>query len=269
MCSDERGFQLEQLNGFDLADFHRRWVLARLSVLAAVSGTREFDENIAIRKIPAESWDQVLRNVFDVSRRLGLSASRYFQARFELADFPQIFNGDFSPCMVGEWKLRPNGSLVLSRRGCMGSDKLHAFYCDYWREAVDGMIMGLGETERIARHSSAGRGDSLCVDVLYCESTTIHSEFAGASEIRFAPIPAEMQADLAVIRQGFLDQGVEVDFGGVSEGTLFFRLQVQGKSACGAGGRLLQDSLERQVKKRFPDLALRDFSPLAVYGERA
>ncbi len=266
----DHSVSLTEIEGFKLEEFQGRWMSARIRCLQVVLGesstaTPNIQSEVELLTlISPEQRDVILRAIFDTSRAFSLSAARYFRVRFELQDFSALLSASDIPCISGRWQPK-NSAFILSRRGCEGVRQQLAenasLYCDYWREALDGLVMGLGEYERFTRHSSYGHGDSECLDILYSE--------ADEKCNRFAEIPFEVSSKLAGVQERFLKQGVSLTFDGLSEGTLYFRMLAQGRAVCGAGGRLFQTSLIEEIRNIFPGVALQDVSPLAVYGEKA
>jgi hypothetical protein len=132
--------------------------------------------------------------------------------------------------------------------------------------------MGVGDSERMARHQSVGHGDAQCVDVLFSEEYAlprIVSDLTTASSAlpqKFGPIPNDMSAGLELIRNRFESMKVKLRLEGVSEGVLYYQLEAEEGVLCGAGGKLMHDSFSSQVLQHFPSLVLRDTAPIAVYG---
>lgn len=266
--------------GFTANDFCVRWQRARVAALRSVcdaapdlvssdlkSESPESQEQgllIFLSSAPDEKRDLALRAVFDFSRKLGLSLSQHFGLVLELSDLKDIFSylgiGFGHGCFSGSWESRED-AVVLRRAGCQRPAELTSFYCDYWREAADGFVMGACEDERYARHASCGHQDSECVDVFFTE---INRAVATTQAYRWGPIPAEMQEPLSEIRARFEKLGTKIKFEGFSEGTLFYEMN---SSSCGAGEKIMIEHLRRAVLEKWPDLILKDISPTAVYGE--
>lgn len=271
---------------FDLEDLSLRWQKARLSSLrlllagvdlSALSADKFEELNFSeqeiglLKLVPEELRELALRKVFDYSRQLGLGFSKFLGVSLELSDFSDILSGTNVPCYQGRWRTH-NEAQVLERSGCESVRKLGSFGCDYWREALDGFVMGAGDTERLARHRSLGHGDQECVDVLFTENYSLprmasqEQKSTSPSLKKYGPVPSELTQALGEIEKRFETMKVQLQIDGFSEGALYYRLQTDEGVLCGAGGKLLHDSFSKELAKKFPKILVRDSSPLAVYG---
>lgn len=264
---------------FNLMEFAERWRRARVSAIQ--SAIAASDESLALDapvgvlpgeselllKLDSKGRELALKNVFDFSRKLGLSAARFLKLTLEIDDFAELLPYLNLPCFRAPW-LQHNSARVSTRSGCEVPSQLEGFGCDYWREALDGLIMGMGENERLSRHRSVGHGDSECVDVLFTESAELPRMVSSesAEPRRYGPIPPEMQAGIDAIRKKFEEMKIRVHLDGLSEGVLYYRLEPEEGVLCGAGGTLMQGNFSRDVQREFPSIIARDASPLAVYG---
>jgi hypothetical protein len=243
---------------FDVTDFHRRWDKARRSALKAHGAGPGIDEAALLREVREGSREGVLREVFDRSRALGRSVVRYLGLTWELGDLEDVLSRSPSPCLAGRWSRR-DGARVLTRPGCPGAGaRLDPFVCDYWREAIDGLVTGTGADERFARHQSLGHGDPGCLDVFFEDSP--------ASAGRWGPVPPEIELGLTDLRVKLSRSDTRLVLVGLREGTLYYRLENPKMALCGPGGALLHEMVGREVHTRFPAVAVRDASPVAVYG---
>ncbi len=266
---------------FSLEDFSSRWTRARISALRSTldstasggSGNDEsLSEELLLQRVSPEKRDSVLRSVFDSSRRFGMNASRHFGMSFEISDLAEILQSLSIPCFAGKWRSH-NSAFVLERNGCRLLTGLGSVACDYWREALDGLVVGVGENERLARHRSRGHKDTECVDVLFVEeyvSPRVLDPAASPALIqqsrKYGPVPADVISALDPARQRFRNMKVQLVLEGESEGILYYRLDADEGVLCGAGGKLLHDSFSREAALVCPNLSVRDASPLAVYG---
>lgn len=216
---------------FDLDDLRRRFELARLHA------------------------GQDLRRLFDNTRKLGLSLVKHLGLTLELSDLVEILPSLKTTCFDGAWKSH-NNSYVLERSGCQLLKEQGSGACDYWREALDGLVMGLCDDERLARHTSCGHGDSNCVDIL----------FQDRESVRLAPVSIKLSPKLDLIQTCFASQQVQVTFKGLLENTLYYDLKTQGDKPCGDENKNWHDELKNMVADFLPDLKLQDASPLAVIG---
>ena len=259
---------------FDFHDFLNRWRRARIRALvelARLSENADLDETELLASVPSDRHDEALRQIFDVSRTLGLSAARYLGMTWELDDLSDVLGQSGLPCIGGAWLGGSDQThRVLHRDGCSGGRKIGPLWCDYWREALDGLVMGVGEDERLARHASVGHGDSECVDVLFLDervrTVPLASEEAGGSSRRYGEIPDAMREILQPIAERLEKSRAKLYLDGFSEGILYYRIESPDGPVCGPGGRLVHESFQRDASKLFQDLRFQDTGPLAVYG---
>lgn len=252
---------------FSVEDFRLRWQAARISAVkgalgasanSAVSDTSE-EELLAL--VPEKDRETVLRKIFDHSRALGVSVVKFLGLSWEISDLEEVLGRMNLPCLSGKWS-PTNVARVLERAGCEQVKRLGSFACDYWREAADGLVMGVGEVERYARHASVGHGDAACIDVFFDDSLG-----ASGEKPRHAAVPEKIKQGLREIHARFNLLKATLTLEGLSEGVLYYRLESSEGPLCGSNGRLMHESFAREVKNRFPGLMLQDASPLAVYGE--
>ncbi len=219
---------------FNLDDFRRRFEMARASA------------------------GSDLRRVFDFSRKLGLSLSKYLGVTFELNDLKEILPKLGTVCFDGEWQAH-GASYVLKRSGCRLLQEQGSSACDYWREALDGLVMGLCEDERFARHESCGHGDASCVDVLFLDRESV----------RLGPIGSAQWPKLRVIQECFQAVDMNLNFKGKLESTVYYELNSKTsnlKKSCSDSNADAHRELSEIFSAFFPTLKLQDVSPLAVIG---
>ncbi len=179
-----------------------------------------------------------LRALFDHSRKLAGGFVRFHRWQPGPDWLPRALSQLAAPCLRGAWREDGDG-FVLRRSPCPGVAA--AATCDGWREAIDGLVTGLSPELTHARHRSAGHGDAECVDVLYRDAR---------SPLRFGPLPPDAGADLARVGR-LVEQfdGAAIDFLGVSEGRLHYRL-----STPRGGDRPIRQIVERCLRRRLPAL---------------
>ena len=233
-----------------------RWRGARRAALNAVlQEAGAADDTVLLAEALARDRDQAQRRVFENSLRLGQGFARFHHTALTLETLPDALDqvsGVAAPCLRGTWTAVPDeAALRLERPGCPFRDQGPAA-CDWWREAISGLVLGVAAGLRHARHQSCGHGDGRCVDIIY-----VHPE----SPLRFGPIPAEMADALAAVARMVtaFDTSAAVAFLGLSEGVLYYQLI---KPGCGTVRA--QPLVEQGVHRRFPDLALREVSPRPV-----
>lgn len=294
---------------FDISDFNRRWRAARLSAIdrACKNTNLDLSLNLNLNTIieldsnqEAESnkesslleqfffqapskgeGDALLRAVFENSRLLAMSLSKSLGVSFEIDDFRALLEQSTIPCFQGQWESRKTAQ-VLNRQGCNFSPKSGPAVCDYWREALDGLIMGLGENERLARHScvrhfadsgetsiggsNALNTNSCCVDVIFVENTGHPFK---ADSLAWGPLPEHMTETLAQICSDFSEKmKTAILIKGLNEGVLYFEFESQTAAGC-SGGNLLSSTFQRKVHAVYPGLHIQEVSPRAVLGAEA
>jgi hypothetical protein len=127
--------------------------------------------------------------------------------------------------------------------------------------------MGICENERYARSHCLSVGDQICEDVFYSDlpshnSTTSVSYWK--SPYRWGAIPENMKSALDEIEAKFKSLKVQLSFLGVLENQLFYKLEAGEVNTCGASGPLFKELLFKSIKKQFPNIQLKDASPVAV-----
>ncbi len=265
---------------FNVADFHQRWQKARISAIRKASG-EAFSVNVSEYSAMPESElvdkyfsqnskadaseiskkkDALLKEIFDYSRVLAVSFSKFMGLSFELLDFQELLSQSEIPCAQGEWETRKKAR-ILTRKGCNFCTQAGANACDYWREALDGLVMGLGEHERIARHASVRHGDAACVDVFYFDA-----DGRKETSLAWGPLPEHMATELKLICDNFADKmKTSVLLKGLSEGVLYFEFKSATDMLC-SGGQLLTSTFLRKIQKRYPGLMVQEVTPRAVIG---
>jgi hypothetical protein len=250
----------------DPSDFASRWRAARLQALrrglALLPGASRPDDEVELLAQVTEARQEfVLRYVFDNSRKLGLSIARLLGVVWETSDFHDVLSKVPVACLSGEWTRTKTG-VVLKREGCAEVGRIGPFFCDYWREAIDGLVMGAGDTERYARHASRGHGDATCEDVFFDDAIDAHGERPA-----YAPVPERVLEGLAETAAAFAQADATLSFVGLKEGVLHYKLESAG-APCGDPETRLKERLAHEVAQRFPGLRLQDVSPSAVLSGR-
>lgn len=245
---------------FEVTDFHLRWSRARRAALKNVLGTSsvgdEVSEDLLIDRVEPSRHDELLRAVFDQSRRLGISLSRHLGLSLDIEDLENLLRTSGIGCFTGEWSHRPSVRL-LRRPGC-GSREKNPLFCSYWREAADGLVMGAGEQERFVRHGNVLSGDPLCEDVLFLEEVS-------RPEGRLGRIPARFDAGLNQVRELFRSiYRMDLQFPGYADGVLYYLIRSDSAMACGPGASLLERTLQRKLEALQPGLRVQDASPRTI-----
>lgn len=249
------------------ADLDRRWRRARGTALGVpVSGSRadsradtstappETATLAALAEAPAERRELALSALFRSSWRLGRSAAERFgpvggpaAAARLLGELKQV------PCAAVSWRL--DGELAWSEAaGCAANPERLPFVCDAYREAIDGLVCGLGDGVRFARRSSRGRGGAVCQDLLF---PTARRELAWSTP------PAELAPALAEIATGLAARGVRIRILGMAENRLGYQVESADRPACGAGA-LVHALIENHFHHRLPGIELSAAEPRSV-----
>jgi hypothetical protein len=268
---------------FSTEDLRCRWLLARVAALEKTLGLDHRAGGMSMEKInfyerellaqieeaqgtDLELKDSLLRLVFDHSRQLGISLVRYLNHSFELSDLVEILPELGSPCFTAKWKAH-NQAFTLTRKGCTINIALNkSFQCDYWREALDGFVMGVGNDERLARHCSMGHGDSECQDVLFLESEG--KAIGGVSASRWGALPEELAGHLKVQVQSLEQKGFKLLVHGYAEGKLYYEMKAKASGNCSPGERMMVDYFETRLTQMFPNLELAEISPQSVLDHK-
>ncbi len=257
---------------FHRDDFLNRWKMARVSALRKFVPL-DLSEDELLEKIERASHEALLREVFSRSRKFGISASRFLGLTFEISDLREILQKSKIPCFTGDWR-NHNQAIVYRRSGCTPFKNTGPLGCDYWREALDGLVMGVGETERFARHQSLGHGDSFCLDILFNEEISrpriVQAESAPVPlNLKYGPVSPEIFEKFQPLKLKFKQMKIEMLLLGISEGTLHYRLDPERGVLCGASGKIMHDIFSRGARDLLPNIQVKDAAPLAVYGGSA
>jgi hypothetical protein len=261
-----------------MIDLALRWKKARMSAVGGLLKTTSSprhseahqarEEDLLKEVTDSELATKILRQVFDVSRALGVSASRFFGVSFENRDFVDLLRESGISCYSSSF-VAQNESWVLERKGCsdflqvaeaqpQSGFSLSRFFCEYWREALDGLVMGLGENERTARHESLGAGDSRCLDILYVEGSP------GSKVNRYGVVPPLITQAFSDLSAQLQAQQYRLILEGYSEGTLFYQVESRQTKLCGTGGDLIHQVIASSAMKKFPGLKVKNVAPFAV-----
>jgi hypothetical protein len=262
---------------FSPEDLRCRWLLARVASLEKALGLDRraggmsidllipYELELLVQIKTEEVTETVLRNVFDHSRQLGMSLVRYLKHTFELSDLAEIIPSLGSPCFAGNWRIH-NQAYVLTRLGCSSNGARKSWHCDYWREALDGFVMGVGNDERLARHRSQGHGDSDCQDILFMETES--KKVVGDGISRWGALPEELANHLRTQSITFEQKGYYLMVHGYSEGKLFYEMKAKATGNCGPGERMMSTHFESKVVQDFPNLKFAEISPQSVLDHK-
>lgn len=238
----------------DTRELGARWGRARRAALRAVlDDCADESESVLAVRAADRNRELLLASVFGNSRRLGEGFCRYHDVTITLESLPGLLTElDEVPCLRNVWQTVPNdAAAVCEQDGC--GELVTGALCDYWREAIEGLVLGLTHDVRYARHRSRGHGDALCRSALFTSAT---------SPRRFGEIPEAMQSALDGLRRrlALMNAAASPRFLGLSEGVLFYELARAGHPDAPA----VAPVLARFVTERFPGVSVRDVTPRAV-----
>lgn len=240
----------------DVNDVRRRWQAARIAALKQFLGSasdQPTDNEVAmLRQMPHAQRDDVLKAVYYNTRKFGHSVLRYFALLWDTHDVRDVLSGADVPCMQGQWST-DGQHVVVERRGCSAPQQCGTLGCDYWNDAIDGLLMGLGDEVRHTRHRSVGHGDGLCRDRFSPRAQ--HSAAYG-------PLPEYLVSFFANLEQRFAPKHVRVTFVGYAAGVVYYEATARG---TGCGGKIWHTMLQSTVAKTYPTLRLQDVSPASVF----
>lgn len=214
------------------------------------------DDDEPMARALATDLAETHRRAFDHALRLGQGFARTYGVELELSDLEAVVPALRSPCLRGALRAVPGEDAVtLERDGCPAA-ALGPGACDFHREAASGLVLGLAPGVRHTRYASRGHGDPSCVDLFFTDPE---------SPLRFGPLPDELREPLAALAASarLVDPSAKVEFLGVSEGVLLYRVA---RSGCG-GEVSVQRFVEHGLRRRFPELSVLEVSPRAPLGE--
>lgn len=225
---------------------------ALLSVLPDATVTSE-DE--LLPEALTRGSDTLLRRIFENSQALGRSFGAHHRVVLERADLRSIAPRLGLRCL--ERPVTDAGTVTTMRTSTCAAALApeDPALCDYFREAFDGLVLGLSDGELFhRRHRSRGHGDQECLDVLFAP------EQAGASA-HYGEVPQDLRAALEPIRARLrLLPGIEVEFRGFSEGVLAY--EILSAPAEIATDEVIRTALERRI----PKLRAQNVAPRAVFA---
>lgn len=242
----------------DVPDFHRRWQAARSAALrqtvGAASRQPDASEVTLLQQLPPEQSAEVLKTVYYNARKFGRSALRYFALLWDTHDVRDVLAQADVPCLQGQWQTDAATQVTVERHGCSVPQQCGTLGCAYWHEAIDGLLMGLGDTVRHARHRSVGHGDDRCRDVFTPRAQ---------QKVTYGPVPAHLTSFLTALAQQYVPAHMQVTFVGYAAGVVYYQVTTP---TSGCGHQLWPTIFQRAVAQTYPTLRLQDVAPVAVLG---
>ena len=189
-----------------------RWRRARRTAAQGLIGpvADEADEDLLISCATEVDAPGLHRKLFENGVRLGEGFRRVEKRAVSMAELPAVLTALEAPCLRGAWETAGPTAWRLERPPCRAG--CEAPTCDAWREAVDGLVLGLTGGARHTRTSSAGHGQATCVDVVYEDAQ---------SPLRYGELDVALVPTLESVQKFVRNfRGADVRFLGVSEGVL-------------------------------------------------
>lgn len=215
------------------------------------------NENELLSKIDSlneEEKESLFRKIFDLSRKIGLEILNE-TGYLETKQIIKTINELKIPCIDNSFEFdEKTNSAKSTRKTCICN--ANETSCQYWRESLDGLIMGLGDNERYVRYQSIlyGKNDS-CVDVIYDSSI---------NDMKWGEIPDEISDSLKKTIKKYQEKAIQIILKGLNEKTLYFQIKDKSDNASGFRRHYVLENFEQIFKKKFPNLNLCEISPRAV-----
>ncbi len=236
-----------------LQDLAMRWRFARRAALKGSLAPEEHDadrsEDDMVRAAMARDPALTQRAVFENSKRLGRGLAAVLGRDVAVAELDSILAELGVEC--AKRACQPSADetgVMLHRRPCQAKG---ASWCDYWSEAIHGLVLGLTGGAFFSRHASAGHSERGCVDAVYLDPK---------SPLRFGPLPEELVGPLTNIidRARVFNSSKAVRILGLCERTLFI------EASGGTDGLDVVAMVTRDVNRVFPNYRVVDATPAAV-----
>lgn len=246
-------------SSFSVTDFSTRWQRARIgSILKVLPDIKEGSESEMIHeasKQSEETHDLILKELFHNCWRLGQSTKRFFGLSWELDDFKDVLEKESIPCLKGEWT-RSAEHVVLKRSGCRQGTETGSFACSYWREALDGIVMGCGQSVHYARLKNTLFDSAPCEDIFFLEKME--------SQHLYPPVPDSILTTLNPVMASISRMHVTVQFRGLRDGNLYYELLAKPSLSCSSVLSIARNLLQQALNKHLPHIKLVDVAPRSV-----
>lgn len=210
-----------------------------------------------INLLTEEERESLFRKIFDLSRKTGLEILKE-KENLNIKETVDIINSLEIPCIKASFEFdEATSSAKSTRETCICNANENS--CQYWRESLDGLIMGIGDNERYVRYQSIlyGKNDT-CVDVIYDSSV---------SDMRWGEIPFEISIALTPLIEKYQKKDVQIILKGLNEKTLYFQIKDKDSNLSGFRRKYILENFEETFKKKFPNLSIFEISPRAVIEE--
>lgn len=257
--TDSDTFSIVGHSSFSIEEFLSRWQRARTAcLLKMLPEATQLTEQALLQeasKLPEDSQNHILKELFHNCWRLGQSTKRFFGLSWDLEDFADVLQTESIPCLKGTWS-RSREHVVLKRPGCHQGQSIGSFACHYWREAVDGIVMGCGQSVHYARLKNTFFDNDPCEDVFFLENT--------GSEHLYPPVPESMLATLKPVMESISRIQVTVQLRGYRDGNLYYQFHTKDSLSCSSVPSIARNLLQQAVHKHLPNITLVDVEPKSV-----
>ncbi len=240
-----------ELTAAMVADLADRWRRARCGVLGLKEGAIAAELR-ALGVLAPDEYPATLRRVFDHSLRLGRGFLNYHGLVWERGDI-EVYLGLLGvPCLTRQVQAQDSFSSFSGICG-VASTPPAPIVCDFYREACDGLILGLSNGEVFwRRHRAQSKGDAVCLDVAFDADK-------GDDNLRLGEIPPDVYLQLQGVEARLRRlPGIQVKFKGLSEGVLAYEV-------IGAPAELaVERAVGAAVARCLPQVQLQNLAPRAI-----
>ncbi|MFN8671584.1 MAG: hypothetical protein U0457_05780 [Candidatus Sericytochromatia bacterium] len=205
-------------------------------------------------EISTENLETLLRKIFDESRFLGLK-----QRKNNILNLEEIISFISSleiDCFNREIQQKDN-YLSLEKKDCFYKNQ-NSYICTYWKEALDGLIMGLGDQERYSRYRSIKYGkNKTCIDAFYYENNR---------ELQYGEVPEKIINFIIRKNKKYSENNLQIKPLGLNENTFFYNIK-DSSEISPFRKKFIIEAFEKTFRKNFPDFIPFENSPKAVIEE--
>jgi hypothetical protein len=213
------------------------------------------DETAALNKLkglPDSIFIKLLEKIYDKSRIAGKHIVKYKGDTLTTDHIISFLNKTDIPCLSSGWNLLDDESTYRRFRTSCPNTVCNR-QCTYWREAVKGLVEGLGESTKYARHRSIGHGDNICVDVIYDSEN---------SDLKFGLISDEIEELIKPVRAELAKNQIKLILEGFSEGFLYYRLVDMDCKPDTFRYNFAKDFLIEKFREKLPKVVLFEINTL-------
>ncbi|GIW23081.1 MAG: hypothetical protein KatS3mg068_2088 [Candidatus Sericytochromatia bacterium] len=200
-----------------------------------------------------EKEELFLKEIFDLGRVIGLEILKEKDKELSLKEIlDEIYKLNIS-CFKGDLKI-DNNFIKIERTNCPYTSANY-FICLYWREFIDGFIMGIGNKERYSRHASIKYGlNNFCTDIIY---------YNNDQKYRWSNLPEDVLNFIKLQNKKYSVKNIQIEGVGFNERTLFYKIKDNSSISSFRKGFIIE-SFAKEFKKRFPKFNSCEISPRSV-----